>query len=127
MNQKQFLHQGNYLIEEVKTRAEKGSPHFFDTDSMRFFGSRLSELCWRLGEKIYFITSEADSGRIKHSGSTRAWTVRSIDKNGDIQKLGKFQEHGTLNEARKAIKEIVEKQPMPPDGKEGYFEVEKIE
>ena len=108
MNQKQFLHQGNYLIDEVKTRAEKGSPHFFDQDTIRFFSSRISEYCWRIGEKIYFITSEADRYYIKHSGSVRGWTVRFIDKDGDINTLGKFQEHSNLNQARKAIKEVLE-------------------
>ena len=109
MNQKQFIDQGNYLLDEVKTRASKGSPHFFDADSMRFFSSRISDLCWRVGEKIYFITSEADRGWTIHKGSVRGWTVRAIDKKGDIQKLGEFQEHENLNEARKAIKETIEK------------------
>lgn len=106
MNQKDFIKSGNYLIEEVKTRAEKGSPHFFDQDTMRFFSSRISEYCWRIGEKIYFITSEADRYYIKHSGSVRAWTVRIIDLDGDINTLGKFQEHSSLSQARKAVKEV---------------------
>jgi len=104
MNQKQFIESGNYLIPEVVTRAAKGSPHFFDTETLKFFSSRVSDLCWKIDEKIYFITSEADNYHIKHSGSVRAWTVRIIDKDGDINTLGKFQEHPTLNEARKAIK-----------------------
>ncbi len=109
MNQKEFIDLGNYLISEVKTRAEKGSPHFFDADSMRFFSSRVSDLCWRLGEKIYFVTSEADRGsHYEHSGTDRGWTVRAIDKNGDIQKWGEFQKHGSLREARNEIKGLIE-------------------
>ena len=107
MNQKQFVESGNYLIDEVKTRAEKGSPYFFSPATMRGFSSRISELCWRSGEKIYFITSEADKDYIKHSGSVRQWTVRIIDKEGDINTLGNFQEHSTLNHARKAVKEAL--------------------
>lgn len=109
MNQKQFLHMGNYLIQEVRDRADKGSPHFFDQDTMRFFSSRISEYCWRIGENIYFITSEADRGYYEHKGSTRGWTVRFIDKDGDINSLGAFQEHGSLSQARRAIKEVIEK------------------
>ena len=105
---KQFLALGNYLVDEIKTRAEIGSPHFFDADSMRFFSSRVSELCWRVGEDIYFITSEADKGYIKHKGSVRAFTVRKCDKRGDIDTIGEFQGHETLNEARSKIKDIVE-------------------
>jgi len=105
MNQKQFIESGNYLIPEVVTRAAKGSPHFFDKETLKFFSSRVSDLCWKIDEKIYFITSEADRGSyIEHSGTNRGWTVRIIDKEGDINTLGKFQGHSTLNEARKAIK-----------------------
>ena len=108
MNQKQFLDLGNYFIDEVKRRAEKGSPHFFDKDTMRFFSSRISELSWKIAENIYFITSEADNSTYKHSGSIRAWTVRICDINGDINTHGKFQEHETLSQARKSIKEKLE-------------------
>jgi len=108
MNQKQFIASGNYLIDEVKRRAEKGSPHFFDADTMRFFSSRVSELAWQKDEIIYFITSEADKSYHKHSGSIRAWTVRKSDIDGDITTLGDFQGHETLSQARKAIKEVIE-------------------
>ncbi len=106
--QKQFLKDGNYLIEEVKTRAEKGSPYFFNADTMRGFSSRISELCWRVKDDIYFITSEADKSYIKHKGSTRAFTIRKCDLSGDINTIGEFQGHDTLTDARKEIKEIWE-------------------
>ena len=105
LNNKQFLQSGNYFLDEIKTRAEKGSPHFFDTDSMRFFSSRISELAWKIENKIYFITSEQNKG----TANPRGWTVRICDKDGDLQKLGEFQEYSSLNEARKAIKGEIEK------------------
>ena len=108
MNSQQFLKSGNYLIDQVRTRAEKGSPHFFDADTMRFFSSRISELCWKKEDDIYFITSEADKGPYHHKGSIRAYTVRVCDINGDINTIGKFQEHATLRDARNTIKEILE-------------------
>jgi len=111
---KQFLDRGRYLEDEIKRRAEKGSPHFFDKDTMRFFSSRLSELMWSEGElkdyqksNIYFITSEADKGTFQHAGSARAFTVRIIDVDGDINALGKFQGFSTLGEARRAIKDAI--------------------
>ena len=111
---KQFIDRGRYLEGEVKRRAEKGSPHFFDKDTMRFFSSRLSELMWSEGElkdyqksNIYFITSEADRGHIQHAGSARAFTVRKIDVDGDINKVGEFQGYSTLSEARRAIKDAI--------------------
>lgn len=110
MNQtiKQFVKSGNYLMDEVKKRAEKGSPFFFNTDTMKYFSSRVSDLCWKVENNIYFITSEADKGYIVHNGSKRAFTVRKCDLVGDIETIGEFQEHKTLNDARKTIKEIIE-------------------
>jgi len=115
--QTQFIKSGNYLIDEVKTRASKKGSHFFDADSMRFFSSRVSELAWQQGgsddaeykvKDIYFITSEADKSYIKHSGSVRAFTIRKCDKDGDIETVSEFQEFETLAQARKGIKAILE-------------------
>lgn len=108
MNQKEFVNSGKYLLNEVKIRAEEAHSHFFDADTMRFFSSRVSELCWNKGMDIYFITSEADKSSFKHSGSIRAFTIRKCSIDGNIDTIGKFQEYSTLNEARKGIKEILE-------------------
>ena len=115
MNQKEFLNSGRYLIDQVKTRAEKNHSYFFSIDTMRFFSSRVSGLMWSEGnlkdyqtEVIYFITSEADKSNFKHSGSIRAYTIRKCDANGDIVTIGKFQEFKTLNSARIEIKDIME-------------------
>jgi len=111
---KQFINAGQYLEQEVIQRAKKGSPHFFNEDTMRFFASRISELMWASGDRmgykinpIYLITSEADKGYYQHKGSIRAYTVRVIDINGNIKTIGDFQGHPTLYEARKTIKELI--------------------
>ena len=105
---KQFIDSGNFFEDEVRRRAEKGAPHFFDKDTMRFFSSRVSELMWKdANRNIWFITSEQDKGTTQHAGSTRAFTVRKIDESGDINKVGEFQGHSTLSEARQAIKDII--------------------
>lgn len=102
----QFISSGKYIVNNIKSR-HKG--HFFDPDTMRFFSSRISELCWIKNDDIYFITSEADKSHIKHQGSIRAYTIRKCSINGDINTIGKFQGHDTLYQARKGIKEIIEK------------------
>mgnify|MGYP001584311663 FL=1 len=114
MTFKEFVNSGRYLEDEVRKRAEKHGSHFFDADSMRFFSSRVSELMWSEGdmknyenESIYFITSEADRGHIQHSGSVRAYTVRKIDRDGDIDTIGEFQGYETLNDARHAIMDLI--------------------
>ena len=105
---KDFIKSGNFLEDEVRRRAEKGSPHFFDKDTMRFFSSRVSELMWKdANRNIWFITSEQDKGTTQHAGSTRAFTVRKIDESGDINKVGEFQGHSTLSDARQAIEYII--------------------
>ena len=115
MNLKQFIASGDYLIDEVKRRNHKAGQYFFTAETMRFFSSRVSELAWQKGDhkdyrtnEIYFITSEADKSYIKHSGSIRAFTIRKCDIDGDIDTISKFQEYGTLGQARKGIKEFFE-------------------
>ena len=108
MTQKEFIKSGQYLIKEVEKRAEKGAKYFFSPDAMRFFSSRVSELCWEKENNIFFITSEKDTSRIKHTGSIRAFTVRKSSTSGDITTIGEFQEHKTLNKARSSIRQILE-------------------
>jgi len=107
--QKEFLKDGNYLIDEVKTRAEKGSNYFFSPATMRGFSSRISELCWKVKDDIYFITSEADRDYIKHAGSVRAYSIRKCSIEGNIDTIGEFQGHATLRDARQGIKTIFER------------------
>ena len=57
---------------------------------------------------IYFITSEADKGSVQHAGSVRAFTVRKVDADGDIDTVSDFQEFATLNDARHEIQDILE-------------------
>jgi hypothetical protein len=113
VSMKDFIKSGSYLIDEVKSRAEKNSSHFFDADSMRFFSSRISELAFQQGgssdasyktKDIYFITSEQD----RFSNGSRGYTVRCCDKNGDIETITGFQMFNSVQEARKEIKQILE-------------------
>lgn len=105
---KQFLKCADYLETEIRERSQKKGGYFFSPETMRFFSSRISSLMWFKDDLIYFITSEADKGYIQHKGSTRAYTVRTIDSNGNIETIGEFQQYETLYQARKAIKEIIQ-------------------
>jgi len=113
----EFLKSGSYLEDEIRQRAEKGSPYFFNADTMRGFSSRISELMWQKGgshdasyktKDIYFVTSEENKAFGEFRGTPRAYTVRVIDVNGDINEIGKFQEHEKLNDARHVIKDVLE-------------------
>jgi len=104
MKQKEFLKSGQYLISEVKTLAENGhSKYWFEADTMRFFNCRISELCWKIKDKIYFISSEKQSEKYD-----RLYTIRLCLTDGEIKTIGKFQEYETMNEARKIIKRTLE-------------------
>ena len=104
MIQKEFLKSGQYLISEIKTLAENGhSKYWFSTDTMRFFNCRVSELCWKIKDKIYFISSEKQSE--KHN---RLYTVRLCLSNGEIKTISEFQGCKTMKEARDLIKGILE-------------------
>lgn len=73
--------------------------HFFDPDTMRFFGSRLPGAITRgYDGRIYFVTSE----RRPNSNEPRLYTVRVFDGE-TIDDVGGFQAHKTLARARKAM------------------------
>jgi len=108
MNLKQFMEQGSYILDEVKEKSKENSKHFFDVEARRFFSSRVSELCWKVKENIYFITSEQDKDtRVWHPGCLRGWTIRLITNDGSINKVGEFQQYESLRAARYGLKEII--------------------
>ena len=103
MTYSKFLKSGQYLISEVKTLAENGySKYWFSTDTMRFFNCRISELCWKIRDEIYFISSE------KQPNYNRLYTIRLCLPNGEIKTINEFQEYKNMNEARNEIKRILE-------------------
>jgi len=108
MKQKEFLKSGQYLISEVKTLAENGhSKYWFTADTMRFFNCHISELCWKIKDRIYFISSEKQTeNNLKKYD--RLYTIRLCLTDGEIKTIGKFQEYKTKNEARHIIKGILE-------------------
>ncbi len=104
----EFLKSGHYLEGEIKERAKKGSPHWFDEDSMRFFSSRVTNLMWKKGDDIYFVSSEQNKSHGDFGGTPRAYTVRIVGTDGDINDIGGFQAYETVNQARHAIQDIIE-------------------
>ena len=108
MTYSDFLKSGQYLISEVKTLAENGySKYWFSTDTMRFFNCRISELCWKIRDEIYFISSEKQPEDNKKKYD-RLYTIRLCLSDGEIKTVSKFQEYENINEARKIIKGILE-------------------
>jgi hypothetical protein len=64
-------------MSSIKLRA-KGNTHFFDTDSMRFFDSRISVQGYQVGRLVFFVTSERFEGLHEPDGP-RLYSVRMIN------------------------------------------------
>ena len=120
LNFKQFMDQGEYILDKVIEKSKENSKHFFDEGTRKFFSSRVNDLCWRSvkqdetyslvanGDNIHFITSEADNNsRTWHKGCVRGWTIRVLDDTGSISTVGDFQEYESLRAARYGLKEIL--------------------
>ena len=82
-----------------------GSGHYFEPSTMRFFDSRVLERVIHDGAgKVYFVTSERFDSR-----SPRLYSVRSMNSEGSIDTVGKFQEYGTAKQAQGVIKRLCSK------------------
>jgi len=68
--------------------------HFFDKDTLKYFGSRIHSTIW-YGN--VFITSEFTG----FDRSNRAYTVRRLTPEGDIEGVSSFCEFKTLAQAKK--------------------------
>lgn len=78
-------------IDAIKA-AHKG--HWFDRDSMTFFGSMLpAYAAWPLPGGAYFISSE------KYPSGYRAYSIQWADCIGEIHTVGEFMAYETLREA----------------------------
>lgn len=74
-------------MDELKRIYRERNPdgHWFDPDTMRFFGTRLGRAFWVRGtDTIYFVTSE------KPPHGPRAYSVRRMDSEGEIETVGDF-------------------------------------
>ena len=81
--------------------------YFFDADTLRFFGSRISEDVY--GGR-YFVTSERDrpvSSRFPAAwNGERRYTVREAAPDGSISTVGTFGGYRTLAAAKRAAQAL---------------------
>lgn len=87
-------------ITTMKKRSKHMGRHFFDADSMRFFGSVIES---EPTDDGIFITSEKDSMGIVWDGKRR-YTIRKFDwETGEVDDVSEFGQYTTLNEAKEAM------------------------
>jgi hypothetical protein len=92
-------------IDDIKAAARAAGNHFFETDTLSFFSSRISGAVFG-GE--YFVTSEQDKTGNAWNGARR-YTVRRAwhGPNGfTVDTVGEFGEFATLDEAKSAAEKL---------------------
>lgn len=91
---------------EIKAAVRDGGSHFFDDDTMKFFGSRVEQGVYGPGGHV-FITSERGPDYPGHRVGRR-WTVREVVERESgrlcVDTVGNFMQFSTLSGARRAAK-----------------------
>jgi hypothetical protein len=95
---------------EVREANRRAGQHFFDPDTMRFFGSRVGSVVYPVGNRVLFVTSEQDRGpgdRAWHG--ERLYTVREAKPDGGIATVSEFGQFTTHHGAVAFIKRLAAK------------------
>lgn len=90
-------------LAEIKAANAAQGQHFFCSDAIRFFSSRVSNRIYpRADGGAYFVTSE------RYRGSPRLYTVREADPTGRCQTapFTKFQDFKTAKAAHAWVAEF---------------------
>lgn len=90
-------------INEIATANRNAGHHWFDHDTLRWFGCRLSGELWPApdGVRVYFISSELPPH------DRRRYTIRYTDDGGrNIETHGEFCGYGTLATAKRHVRKL---------------------
>lgn len=94
-----------YTLDQIKDANRSAGQHWFDPDTLRFFGSRVLVTTYgpdSIG-RVYFVSSERSG--FDHD-APRAFTVRSFDPaTAGIDTVGEFLGHATRSRAITAAKQ----------------------
>jgi hypothetical protein len=92
-------------FDRVRARYHASNPdgHWFDKETLRFFGSKLPATAFDTPAGILFISSELDFDRAR-----RYYNVRQLTDDGDIKTIGRFNDYRTRAEAKAAIVKLSE-------------------
>lgn len=99
---------GGYAdMSEVRAANARAGFHFFDPDTLRFFGSRIGGTLY--GGR-YFVTSERDPHGVAWNGERR-YTVRAVESDGRVHTVGAFGAYGSRATAVRAAQALAEGSP----------------
>ena len=95
------------MIEVKRIARDKGS-HWFDSDTMRFFDSRVSKMALFDGELYWFVSSEQFHDFDRGLWEPREYTIRTMTIDGDINTAGELGEHSTSARAWRVLRAAVQ-------------------
>lgn len=93
-----------FSLEDAKAISKDQGYHFFTSSTMRWWKSRISEMCYSTldGKEMFFVTSERDNDR------ARRYTVRmaKLDETGHftVETVSGFQEYASRSGAHERAK-----------------------
>jgi len=110
----------NWTINAIKEAMRAEGSHWFDPDSMQFFGSQIDSQVYQGPGGVYFVSSE------KPPHDRRKWSVRQfVPEGADIHTLGTFCGYGSLADAREAAREAAGQAAVTTEEK--YHPVDDLE
>jgi hypothetical protein len=91
---------------ELADYAVDHGSHFFDPDTMRFFGSKILDGVTVDKGRAYFVTSEKQpTDYVEGHSYPRRYSARYMTAGAAFFEIGKFQGYATAAAARRAIKD----------------------
>lgn len=94
-------------IDELIEYARACGSHFFDPDTLRFFGSHILDGVTVHNSRAYFVTSERDN----YGNQPRRYSARYMVAGAHFFEVGQFQEYATAAQARAAIRKATTRRP----------------
>jgi hypothetical protein len=89
-----------HTIEQAKRAVRSAGGHWFDAETLRFFGSRIGGTVYSVPDGCLFVSSE-------HTGfdrQGRAYSVRYVSDAGEVDTVGDFLQYRTREAAHSAAK-----------------------
>lgn len=94
-----------YSINEIQAEMRADGSHWWDPDTMRFFGTRVASPVYQGDGGIFFVTSEWDGPRGREQGK-RAYTLRQYKPDThDIATIGEMGQYDDRRAAQKAARD----------------------
>lgn len=103
-NESLAVRSGIYTIRDLGEHYKrKTKGYWFDSETLKFFRSRLSESLFYGRSVIYFVSSEQGPT----ASDRRRYSVRKYDpETGSIETVGDFQQYGSLSSAKVAALQL---------------------